>query len=197
VSPLFASIVILDLWVVSWIVAAVWSRRTAARPPFLESVTYLVPTFIGAAMFAWGAEARFGIRGWVAAQPLWRLPGPVDWGMTALVLAGLAFAWWARLTLGSLWSGTVTRKEGHVLMRTGPYRFVRHPIYTGLILALAAIAVQIGMAASLIGVVVLTFGFWLKARLEERFLIAAVGEAAYADFRRATPMLIPFWPTRG
>ena len=193
--PLFVSCVILDLWILSWIVAAIWSRRTAARPRFIESFTYFVPTAIGAAMFAWGAERRLGVQGWLPAPPLWRLPVPIDWAATGLVLAGLVFAWWARLTLGSLWSGTVTRKEGHVLVQAGPYRFVRHPIYTGLILSLAALAVQIGVAASLIGVVVLTFGFWLKARLEERFLVAAVGEAAYADFRRATPMLVPFWPT--
>jgi protein-S-isoprenylcysteine O-methyltransferase Ste14 len=193
-SPLVVSIAIFYLWVASWLVASIWSRRTAARPPLLESLAYLAPTVIGAMLLTWGGERRFGVRGWIPAPSLWRLPGPVDWAATGVVLAGIAFAWWARLSLGSLWSGTVTRKEGHVLVRDGPYRLVRHPIYTGLILSLAALAVQIGLAAGLIGVAIMTFGFWLKARLEERFIVAAVGEEAYADFRRQTPMLIPFWP---
>jgi len=194
VTPLLASFVLLDLWAVSWFVAAIWSRRTAARPRFRDSVVYIVPTMIGAGLFAWGAEGRFGVRGMISLAPLWRLPDPIGWVATALVLTGLVFAWWARLTLGNLWSGTVTRKEGHVLVEAGPYRIVRHPIYTGLLLSLGAIAVQIGMAASLIGVAFIAVSFWLKARLEERFLGPQLGEGAYADYRRRTPMLVPFGP---
>ena len=197
-TPLAASFFVLSLWVVSWFVAALWTRRTVARPTFDQNLPNAAPTALGAGLFVFGTEFRFGVfsRG-VAHPPLWRLLPAAGWGLTGLVVVGLAFAWWARVTLGDLWSGNVTRKENHALIRTGPYRLVRHPIYTGLILALAAAAVQVAMPAALLGVALIAIGFWLKARLEERFLVAAVGETAYADFRRHTPMLIPFWPTRG
>jgi protein-S-isoprenylcysteine O-methyltransferase Ste14 len=113
--------------------------------------------------------------------------------LTGLVALGLAFTWWARLTLGDLWSSAVTRKESHVVVRAGPYRLVRHPIYTGLILALLSLGLQAGRPAAVAGALLMAVGFWAKARLEERFLSAELGEA-YADFRSTTPMLIPFWP---
>jgi protein-S-isoprenylcysteine O-methyltransferase Ste14 len=132
----------------------------------------------------------------ISGPRLWGLPQAVSWGLTALVLFGIAFTWWARLTLGDLWSGSVSRKEGHVVVQTGPYRLVRHPIYTGLIVAAWALAIQIGATVSLVGAGLITLGFWIKARLEERFLSAELGPGAYADYRRLTPMLIPFWPVR-
>ena len=84
-----------------------------------------------------------------------------------------------------------------MVIQTGPYRFVRHPIYTGLIAALGSFAVQLATPAALVGVCFVALGFWLKARLEERFLSQELGEAAYAAYRRRTPMLVPFWPVRG
>jgi protein-S-isoprenylcysteine O-methyltransferase Ste14 len=114
--------------------------------------------------------------------------------MAGLAAAGFAFTWWARVTLGDLWSSAVSRKENHVIIETGPYRLVRHPIYTGLIAAAFATAVEVGSAQALISAALMSFGFWMKARLEERFLMAQLGEASYAAYRRRTPMLAPFWP---
>jgi protein-S-isoprenylcysteine O-methyltransferase Ste14 len=195
VSPPLVSIVLLDVWALSWGVAALWSRRTQARPPLGERFTYFIPTVIGAGLFFSGAARYAGEQfGRIGEPPSWALAPWAGWAATLVVVAGLAFAWWARLTLGDLWSGTVTRKEGHVIVETGPYRLVRHPIYTGLIVALFAIAIQLGAVTSLLGVAVITFSFWMKARLEERFLSGELGPA-YADYRRRTPMLAPFWPT--
>jgi len=127
---------------------------------------------------------------------LWRLPLAVDWALTGLVAVGLAFTWWARLTLGDLWSSNVVRKESHTVVRAGPYRLVRHPIYTGMILAAFALGAQTSLLAGLAGALLMALGFGIKARLEERFLSAELGEGAYADYRRSTPMLVPFWPAR-
>jgi protein-S-isoprenylcysteine O-methyltransferase Ste14 len=99
------------------------------------------------------------------------------------------------VTLGDLWSSAVSRKENHVIVEKGPYGLVRHPIYTGLIVAAFATAIAVGTAPALAGAALMSLGFWMKARLEERFLSAQLGEAAYADYRRRTPMLAPFWPT--
>jgi protein-S-isoprenylcysteine O-methyltransferase Ste14 len=83
------------------------------------------------------------------------------------------------------------------VIQGGPYRLVRHPIYTGLIIAAVAQGALIGMAANLVGALLMAFGFWLKARLEERFLSKELGAATYSEYRRRTPMLVPFWPGRG
>jgi protein-S-isoprenylcysteine O-methyltransferase Ste14 len=194
VSPMLVSSAIFGAWVVSWGLASVWSRRTAARPPTFARAPDLVLTVVGALLLASSAgfRERFGV------GPLgWRFPSGVDWTLTCLVALGLAFTWWARLTLGDLWSSSVTRKEAHVVVSRGPYHLVRHPIYTGLIFALLALSIQVGRPLAVLGVLLMATGFWAKARLEERFLSAELGPDAYADYRRQTPMLIPFWPTRG
>lgn len=79
----------------------------------------------------------------------------------------------------------MSRKEGHSVVQRGPYRLVRHPIYAGLIIAAVAQAIIIGQAANLTGALLLTVGFWLKARLEERFLSDALG--AYAEYVAGRP----------
>lgn len=197
-SPLGASVSAVGFWALSWFLAAIWTRRTAARPPVLDQVAYLVPTALGGVL-QYGPlitrTRRFD--DFAGNLALWRLPAAVGWAMFAVCLAGLAFTWWARLTLGSLWSGTVQRKEAHAIVEAGPYRFVRHPIYTGLLAAFASIDLQLAAPWGFVGFALFALGFYLKARLEERFLMAELGEGAYADYRRRTPMLVPFWPVRG
>jgi protein-S-isoprenylcysteine O-methyltransferase Ste14 len=174
------------LFALSWTIAAIWASRAAARPADGSQALYQLLTVAGfVLLFGWW---RF------PTLQLWVLPEPIQWLMVGLVAAGFAFCWWARLHLGRLWSGSVTRKEGHRIVDTGPYRFVRHPIYTGLILAPFALAALKGDAITLTGAVVLTIGWWVKARLEERFLRQELGAAAYDAYAARTPMLIPFWP---
>ena len=108
------------------------------------------------------------------------------------MVAGFLFCWWARVHLGQLWSGNITLKADHRVVDTGPYRLVRHPIYTGLILAALATALEKATVLGLSGVLLITFGFWLKARFEEGFLRAQLGAAAYDAYAARTPMLIPF-----
>jgi len=188
-SPVAASTLMWDVWVIAWIVAMVWSRRTAARPPALDQLFHWLPTVIGIGLLGFGSVAT-------SFAPLWRLPGAAGWALAGACGAGLLFTAWARISLGSLWSGSVSRKVDHTVIQSGPYRLVRHPIYTGLILAGLAQGVLVGMAANLFGALLMALGFWLKARLEERFLSKELGEA-YAEYRRRTPMLAPFWPARG
>jgi len=186
--PLAVSFVLFAAWVASWLAAAIWTRRTQARPSFGRELIHRVPTVIGWLMVT--VAARLRIEGFA----FWRLPPAAGWALTGLCAAGLLFTWWARVTLGDLWSASVTRKEGHHVVESGPYALVRHPIYTGLIGAFFALAIQIGLPLGLIGAALIALGFWLKGRIEEGFLSAQLGETAYADYRRRVPMLIPFWP---
>jgi protein-S-isoprenylcysteine O-methyltransferase Ste14 len=114
--------------------------------------------------------------------------------LVAAAVSGFGFAWWARLYLGRLWSSSVTKKANHHVVDTGPYAIVRHPIYTGLIAACFATALLKGTPAGIVGAILMTLGFSIKARLEERFLREQLGPDAYDSYRRRVPMLLPFGP---
>jgi len=175
------------LWIVSWTVAAVWTSHTARRPPFGEELISRVFTIIGALML-------FGIYSprYVSVLILWHVSEASGWLLAALTAAGFAFAWWARVHLGKLWSGAVTLKEGHHVVNTGPYRFVRHPIYTGIIIASFATAVDKGTYVAVAGALLMLVGWFIKARVEERFLRTELGADAYDAYARKTAMLVPF-----
>ncbi|HVU19321.1 MAG TPA: isoprenylcysteine carboxylmethyltransferase family protein, partial [Rhizomicrobium sp.] len=100
---------------------------------------------------------------------------------------------WARIWLGALWSGQVTKKEDHRVIDTGPYRIVRHPIYTGILIAIYATAALKGTVLALAGALLITIGLWMKARLEERFLRDELGRD-YDAYRTRVPMLMPLGP---
>lgn len=109
----------------------------------------------------------------------------------ALVAAGLALSVWARTYLGRNWSGIVTVKADHELVRSGPYRFVRHPIYSGLLVAIIGSAMVRGEWRSVVAVVIAIVALWRKLRLEERWLGETFGEE-YAKYRAEVSALIPF-----
>jgi protein-S-isoprenylcysteine O-methyltransferase Ste14 len=125
---------------------------------------------------------------------LWVVSQSVGWSMIVLATAGFAFAWWARIHLGRLWSGFVTRKAGHRIVDTGPYRLVRHPIYTGIDTAALALLVVKATPLAIAGFVLIVWGYWIKARIEERFLREELGTEAYNVYAQRVPMLVPFSP---
>lgn len=113
------------------------------------------------------------------------------WLGAALCSVGLAFALWARATLGRNWSGTVTFKEEHELIRTGPYRLVRHPIYTGLLTMFVGTSIVIGYIGGFIGALLVFASFWIKLRQEERLMLQHFPHQ-YPDYRQRTKCIIPF-----
>jgi protein-S-isoprenylcysteine O-methyltransferase Ste14 len=112
--------------------------------------------------------------------------------LAAVTAAGLLFTWWARIHLGRLWSDRVVKKAGHHVVDTGPYRLVRHPIYSGLIFAAFATAIEKGTSLALLGVAIVTVAFYIKARREECFLRAELGGNTYDAYAHKTAMLVPF-----
>jgi protein-S-isoprenylcysteine O-methyltransferase Ste14 len=109
---------------------------------------------------------------------------------SALFAAGLGLAIWARIHLGRNWGMPMTRKEEPELVTSGPYRFVRHPIYSGILLALLGTALAINLYF-LIVLALMGPYFIHSARVEER-LMAAEFPDAYASYRARSKMLIPF-----
>ena len=174
------------LWLVSWLVASVWSSRTVKRAPIGPQLSDRVITVLGGVLLFTGLG-----RDDLAELRLWDLDANGAWSLTVVVALGLVFAWWARLHLGRLWSGSVTQKEGHRIVDTGPYAIVRHPIYTGLLLSAFTTAAIEATWFAFAGAALMTLGFFLKARLEERFLRGDLG-VAYDEYRRRVRMLIPF-----
>jgi len=124
--------------------------------------------------------------------PIWTLSADAKWAMVALATLGFLFCWWARIHLGRLWSGSVTRKEGHHVVDTGPYAIVRHPIYTGVLTAAFATMMVRGTAPAIAGFALLIVGYVMKGRVEENFLRAELGAQAYDAYARKTAMLVPF-----
>jgi protein-S-isoprenylcysteine O-methyltransferase Ste14 len=122
---------------------------------------------------------------------LWHVGAGGAYALAGLTLAGIVFAWWARIHLGRLWSSAVTRKQDHHVVDSGPYRLVRHPIYTGLIAAIFATAAAQATITGLLGAALVAIGLWLKARIEERFLADELGPGTYGAYRHRVPMLVP------
>ena len=190
VQPSEAFKVIWIGWVVSWIAASLWSGRTEKRAATRETWIYRIVIFAGAILIApWTAQV-------LGERPAWQVGYYGAYAFVGEMLTGLALTWWARIHLGCLWSSAITRKEKHRLVESGPYAFVRHPIYTGLIIALLATTATEATPMALLGAVLIAIGLWVKARAEERFLLAELGPDAYEFYRRRVPMLIPFVPHR-
>lgn len=108
----------------------------------------------------------------------------------ALVAAGVGLSFWARYHLGQYWSSTVSLKEGHRIIETGPYAYLRHPIYSGIILAILGSLLSTGTYRTLLGFAVIVTALCIKATREEHLLCGELG-SAYTDYRRHTGFLVP------
>ncbi len=174
-------------WAAIWILLALRTKRARLRLKSADALTYMLPTAVGAylCMARTGTLIRLGV---------WRQDVPpiarLMWLGAALTLAGLLFAIWARLYLGQNWSGMVTVKHDHELIRTGPYRLVRHPIYSGILLALLGTIFCRRNLWGFLGVALVWLGLWLKSRMEERLMVETFG-AQYDEYRRTTGALLP------
>jgi protein-S-isoprenylcysteine O-methyltransferase Ste14 len=176
------------VWLLSWCIGAFFTGRTEKHVRTWDSRSYRFPILVGAILLTpWTAKM-------LGEKPLWQVSAMGAYILTALTAAGCLFTWWARLHLGRFWSSAITRKEGHHIVDTGPYALVRHPIYTGLIGALAATGLAFATVTALLGTAFIAFGFWQKARMEEDFLSAELGADVYGPYCQRVPMLVPFLP---
>jgi protein-S-isoprenylcysteine O-methyltransferase Ste14 len=116
---------------------------------------------------------------------------PAAYSGLALTIAGVLLAAFARLCLGGNWSAVVAIKDDHQLVRSGPYAFVRHPIYTGLLLGMLGTALAFGEWRGLVAVLLAVAALRQKARLEEQFLVQQFGPE-YERYRTSVKALIPF-----
>ena len=174
-------------WLIVWIAMARRVKPTVLRESLGRRAAHIVPLVLAAAVVFYCPPGE----GWWSCRNLLH---PAAWmapAGAAVVAGGLGFAVWARIILAANWSGIVTLKRDHALIRRGPYAIVRHPIYTGLLSALLGTAIAIDQWRGLVAFGIVSASFIAKSRTEEAFMVRAFG-AEYALYRRRVAGLVPF-----
>jgi protein-S-isoprenylcysteine O-methyltransferase Ste14 len=163
-----ATTIILVIWYAIgalWLVMAFNTKRTIKRRGF--ALRLLVLAVVASLLL----RNRVGVN--KVHEHLWAPTATLGWLGVAFVIAGAAFAVWARFTIGTNWSGDVTLKEDHELIQRGPYALVRHPIYTALFTMLLGTALAFGQYETSVIFVLAVLIFSIKMRAEERLMTEA------------------------
>jgi len=168
-----------------WLIGLAFTKRTVRTQPAGSRLFPMVLTLFG--FFLLGS--RYFRAGWLGERFLPYTHAVAVAGL-AVTIAGCLFAVWARIMIGSNWSGRATVKDVHELIVKGPYALARHPIYAGLLLGGAGTAIAIGEARCLLGLALLFLGFAVKIGQEERLMLEAFPQA-YPAYRRRVKALIP------
>ncbi|MGB0050951.1 MAG: isoprenylcysteine carboxylmethyltransferase family protein [Terracidiphilus sp.] len=174
------------LFVVYWQIKAIRTKTTQRLEPLASRI---LRVFIFIIAIALVSTNRIPLP-WLY-HPLWPVGLLPFWLGAAVTIAGLLFAVWARVHLGRNWSRSVTIKQDHELITTGPYAAVRHPIYTGLLIALLGTAIALSQVRGFIMLVLFFIAFWIKLRMEEQWMRSQFGEK-YAAYAHHTAALVPF-----
>jgi protein-S-isoprenylcysteine O-methyltransferase Ste14 len=178
-----------SVWMVvgtCWAAGALRSKPVARREKRLSRVAHVA---VMAVAFGLLLSPSAGV--WILGTRLIPEHNWISLVGLCITAAGCAFAVWARLWLGSNWSGTVTIKQRHEFVTSGPYAVVRHPIYSGLLVGILGTALALGELRGFLALALAFTAWLLKARTEEQFLVAQFGDA-YVGYRRKVKQLIPF-----
>lgn len=173
------------VFVVYWLVSAIKTRATREKESFVSRYAVLFIEVVGFVLI-FSHRASIGFLGDRIVPR--NLIGPVLG--TVLTWMGIGLAIWARYHLAEYWSARVTIKEGHQLIRTGPYARLRHPIYSGLVLAALGAALVIDRWRCVFGFCLVVIGYCFKAKTEETMLTQQFGDA-FREHQKHTGFLIP------
>jgi protein-S-isoprenylcysteine O-methyltransferase Ste14 len=173
-------------WVVYWWVASRDVKSTIQRESLRSRLSHIVPLSFAVLLYS-SQRVRIPL----LAERFLPLTEWSFWIGVFLTAGGLLFTVWARLHLGRNWSGSVTIKQGHELVMSGPYALVRHPIYTGLLLALLGSTLALGDWRAILALALAAGALWRKLRVEERWMRRQFGDA-YRVYSQRVAGLIPF-----
>lgn len=173
-------------WAGYWWLASRDVKPTARREPLLSRMLHVLPLVLAFSLLALPRSVPTWLDLRFIAWAEWEF-----WAGAALTAIGLLFTVWARIHLGRNWSGIVTVKQDHELVATGPYALVRHPIYSGLLLAFVGSALARGDCAGALAVLIASLALWRKWRLEERWMRQQFGDR-YEAYRQRVSALVPF-----
>src|SRR5579872_6511885 len=170
-----------------WFIGNFRNKRTVQVPKWGEQIVVLVLLILSFGLL-FTVHASLGS---LEAQ-LYMPNAMIGLFGVLLACAGVIFAIWARITLGSNWSGTVvTIKKDHELVQSGPYAYVRHPIYSGFLAAALGTAITITTLSAFIAVILMLIAFLIRVRREESMMIGQFPDE-YPKYKKRTKMLIPF-----
>jgi protein-S-isoprenylcysteine O-methyltransferase Ste14 len=173
------------IFLVYWYISALRTKRIAEQQSFASAQAHRIPVTAGLLLMI----LRY------LPQPMNAVVIPTtDWTLAlgdAICVLGLFVTIWARVTLAGNWSADVTFKQDHELIRTGPYQFVRHPIYTGLLLMCIGTAITGGRLHHWLGLPLIALGFWIKLKQEERLMMQHFPDQ-YPAYRKEVKALVPF-----
>lgn len=179
----------LAIWIVPERIASFWlrsSRDPTARQQDRGSYYLVVGSVVAGVLVGFGLAAA-----WRGAAIPWFRPQVTIAGIVLIVL-GTALRWWAIIALGSYFTLDVAVRSTQSVVQSGPYRFVRHPSYSGILLILLGVGLALANWASLVALLACALiGLIYRVRVEERVLKAALGQP-YVDYMRRTKRFIPF-----
>ena len=177
------------LWIaflIYWQIKAAGTKSTQRLEPAASRILRALIFLIAIILLS---TTRIPLR-WLYVQPwpqgLWPF-----WLGASVMVVGLLFAVWAREHLGSNWSRSVTIKQGHELITTGPYAVVRHPIYTGILAGFLGTAIALSEVRGFIAFALIFLILWVKLRIEEQWMRSQFGET-YATYAQQTAALVPY-----
>jgi protein-S-isoprenylcysteine O-methyltransferase Ste14 len=177
-----------DIWTVLclyWILSALRIKPVKSRESLGQRLSYVLPLALGLTLL-FNPRAHYS---WLGIRFALDTIAVAVAGIL-LTAEGVALAMWARLVLGKNWSAAVIIRKNQELIRMGPYRITRHPIYTGMLLGLLGTAVVVDEVRSLLALVILGLGFYLNARKEEVFLLREFG-AGFEAHAKHNGMFLP------
>jgi protein-S-isoprenylcysteine O-methyltransferase Ste14 len=173
------------LFGVYWSVSAFSAKKTEKKEPSAERLGHMILMAVGYFLLFQRTDNGGVLNHRFLPDASW-----IAWLGGAITFAGVLFAIWARWNLGKNWSAAVTIKQGHQIIRTGPYAHIRHPIYTGMLIGVIGTALAVGEYRGLLAFAIILFGFYRKARKEEAFLAANFGEP-FQEHKQRTGFFLP------
>jgi len=173
------------IFLLYWLISAPWTKVAAEKESVWSSLAHRIPL----------SCSYFLLADFHLPPPMNLSVTPhADWARAmgaCTCILGLLITLWARWTLGGNWSSAVTFKQGHELIRTGPYRFVRHPIYTGLLVMALGTALNFGQLRCWLALPLMAVAFWIKLKQEERLLLRHFLQE-YPIYMKQVKALVPF-----
>ena len=181
-SPLLVNYWLWIVFILYWLIAAFFTHRTKSRERLFLRLQYSLP-LIAAYLLIFNRH-RYFLLGGVIYPTRWQ--NWIVYAGMSITVAGIAFCIWARIYLGKYWSGVVAIKQGHKVVQTGPYAFVRHPVYTGWLIAMFGSALVAGTIDGFLGVELTILAFVIKLPREEKLLSQELGDE-YRQYMEKVP----------
>ncbi|HEV2269098.1 MAG TPA: isoprenylcysteine carboxylmethyltransferase family protein [Steroidobacteraceae bacterium] len=181
------------LWaafILCWLVLARFNKKASRRPWRAALALRLMVLAVLLVLMVLRRHGMAGLLTSLGHTQTFHVGTAGQWLGVGLCLAGFAFAFWARIHIGRNWGMPMSLRQGHELVTSGPYAHVRHPIYSGLMLAMIGSALAVGVLWLLFLAFYFTY-FIVSARSEEKMMLAQFPDS-YSAYRRRTKMLIPF-----